>query len=178
MNIVKELDKLEDLYYGEWEESRTNLAQFLWPVFEKANKDEDTANEFLLRTIKRFGGAYIPYLFWVRLHKFIDAPDDERPYIHEILKAFSDADFEEPETHRMKSLIVAYFAMEKEFEITKLYTLSIAKAHPTVKEYFQSQLDFIQKNKKATEVYTEKFKLVSGHKPDFDLLKKPLSELR
>ncbi|MEO1216239.1 MAG: hypothetical protein AAFY45_22055 [Bacteroidota bacterium] len=177
MDIVKELEKLEDKYYGEWEEDKGPLIEEMTKLHMSVGEDEDSFNRFLVQTAERFGGSYIPYLFWDKLSYFIDTPE-ERYYIQELIKAFANSNFDDDEQRMLKPLLVTYFAKEKVFEINKLRAMLIDKAHPEVREYFMNLLNFIEKNQKATEMYCEKFELLKTVHPDFSLLRLPISELR
>lgn len=177
MDIVKELEKLEDKYYGEWEEDKVPLIKELTELHKSVSDSEDGFNRFLVQCSERFGGSYIPYLFWDKLAYFIDTPE-ERYYIQELVKAFINSNFDDAEQRMLKPLLVTYFAKEKVFEINKLRAMLIDKAHPDVKEYFMNLLNFIEKNAKATEMYCEKFELLRTVHPDFSLLRMPISELR
>ncbi len=178
MDISKTFDQLEDKFYGEWEEDREKLVKEIKALQDSLADDPEASREFEFRVISYFGGAYIPYVFWSQLGKFMDSPEDERPFLQEIIKIFSKSDFEEAEVTKMKPLIVTYFAKEKEFEVNKLRTLVIDKAHPTVKEFFMSMLQFIHKNDKATTLYQLKFDLLKNRYADFSMFNKPLSYLR
>lgn len=178
MDQVKELDKLEDQFYGDWEEERSKLVAALKPMHEAADADDDERNAFALRTMNRFGGAFIPYLFWKSLKRFVENPNDERPYIQEIIKSFADSNFEEEEQQKMKSLLVTYFSLEKDFELNKVDSLYLSKMHPSVQEYFHHLRDFTDKNASSTEMYQEKFNLVKDIYPDFDVLSQPITQLR
>ena len=178
MDIVKELEKLEDKYYGEWEENKdllvaemTKLHLAVW------EEDEDLFNRFLVQTSDRFGGVYIPYLFWDKLSSFLDMPE-ERHYLQQLIATFADSNFEEEEQKRMKPLLVTYIAREKRFELDKMRAKVVDKAHPMVREYFQKLINFVDKNQKATEMYCEKFDLLKDIHPDFKLLSMPITQLK
>ncbi|MEL6673669.1 MAG: hypothetical protein AAFR61_15800 [Bacteroidota bacterium] len=177
MDIVKELEKLEDKFYGEWEEQRGPLVEALTSLHQEAGKDEDTFNRFLVQCSDRFGGVYIPYLFWHKLGHFLRVPQ-ERHYLHQLVKTFVDSNFDDEEQKKMKLLLVTYFSQEKPFELDKLRAQIIDKSHPSVKEYFENLLIFVEKNAKATGMYAEKFKLLSNQHPDFATLSLPITQLR
>lgn len=178
MDLVKELDKLEEQFYGEWEEDRVKLVAALKPMHEEADADIETRNAFMLRTMNRFGGSFIPYLFWKSLTRFVDDQAEERPYIQEIIKSFADLNFEEEEQQKMKSLLVTYFSMEKDFELNKVESLYLSKKHPSVQDYFRHLRDFTARNTSSTEMYQEKFSLVKHIYPDFKVLSQPITQLR
>jgi hypothetical protein len=93
MDQVKELDTLEDQFYGDWEEERSKLVAALKPMHEAADADDDERNAFALRTMNRFGGAFIPYLFWKSLKRFVENPNNERPYIQGNHQGFCGLEF-------------------------------------------------------------------------------------
>jgi len=178
MSLEKDLEKLEERYYGEMEEDRSALIAELIPMHKadlEANNRE--FGGFSSAVIDRFGGAFIPYIFWTELEEF--ALDNERRVnLFETISAFTNSGFEEIEVKKMKSLLITYFTMEKEFELNKLFSLVIDKAHPSVGEHFHKWLDFVEKNKSSVEMYIEKFNLLKGLYPDFDLLATPVTKLR
>jgi len=179
MDIAKKLDSLEDQYYGAWEEDSAKLIAELKPLHQElAAKDPDGFQEFKFRVINHFGGAYIPYMFWTELHTFIDEPADSRTFLQVSLRSFANSDFGEEEQQKLKPLLITYFTIEKEFETNKFFTLIIAKMHPTVKDYFRMTLNFQEKNTRGTEVYKQKYMLLRGFYPDFELFNQPLSALR
>lgn len=177
MDIVKELEALEDQYYGAWEEDNTQLLPALLDMHLRAGEDADTFNRFLVQTAERFGGAYIPYLFWDKLSEFFDHPD-QRVYLQELLRIFANGNFDEEEQKKMKPLLVVYLASEKEFEKAKIRAKIIEKVHPTVKEYFLRLISFVDKNQNATEMYVEKFMLLREVHPDFTLLSLPITQVK
>ncbi|MEM7370822.1 MAG: hypothetical protein AAF587_19565 [Bacteroidota bacterium] len=177
MDIVKELERLEDSFYGDWEEDKAPLIKELLVIHAKAGEDEDLFNRFLVQTADRFGGVYIPYLFWDKLSYFLEVPE-ERTWIQKLIESFVDSNFEEEEQKKMKLLLVTYFAKEKDFEVDKIRALILDKAHPDVKEYFQKLISFVKKNAKATEIYCDKFGMLKDVLPDFDLLSLPVTQLK
>ncbi len=177
MDIVKELEQLEDNFYGEWEEDKTQLIAGMETIHRSVWEDRESLNRFVVQSAERFGGSYIPHLFWNKLSDFLDTPE-ERAYLQELIRAFCESNFDEEEQKKLKPLLVVYFAKEKEFEIGKVKTLYLDKAHPEVKEYYMRLLNFTQKNQKATGMYIEKFDLLKGLFPDFHLLGLPITQLR
>lgn len=178
MDIVKELEQLEDKYYGEWEEDKTQLIAALEELHKREWEDPDRFNRFLVQTSDRFGGVYIPYLYWAKLSTFVKENPDDRFYIQQLIKAFVESNFDEEEQRIMKPLVVTYFSKEKEFELNKVWTKTIDNSHPEVKEYFTKLLNFVQKNQKSTEMYTEKFMMLRQMHPNFGLLGLPITQLR
>lgn len=177
MDIVKELEKLEDHYYGEWEEDTTQLIQGLTEHHIQLTDNRDGFNRFLVQTAERFGGAYIPYLFWHKLADFLETPE-ERIYIQELIRVFIESNFEDDEQRKLKPLLVVYFAKEKDFEVDKVRTKYIDGAHPQVREYFNKLLTFVDRNQKATNMYIEKFEMLREVFPDFDLMNLPITQLK
>ncbi|MDP5170253.1 MAG: hypothetical protein NWR72_08400 [Bacteroidia bacterium] len=177
MDIVKELQQLEDKFYGEWEEDKNALLTALTKLHLEAAEDHDSFSRFLVQSADMFGGIYIPYLFWDKLAYFLDA-EEQRTYLQDLMMKFADSNFEEDEQSKMKLLLVVYFAKEKEFEINKIRAMIIEKSHPAVKEYYLKLLNFTEKNQKATDMYCEKFVLLKDIHPDFDLLGLPITQLK
>ena len=132
---------------------------------------------FASQSRNRVGGIFIPYIFWVHLKQFTDEGQSRDPLFHDIL-AFTKSDFEEEETKKMKSLLITYFAQEKEFEIDKIQNLIIDKSHPSVQEYFRKLITFVKKNQTSVNMYIEKFQMLKDRNPDFELLKLPVMKLK
>ena len=178
MSLVKELDKLEEKFFGELEENRDGIL----PELQKHHKDATTkgskeSKEFAQAVVNRFGGIYIPYLFWVELASFLQ-DNENRKGLFGVLEEFAQSSFEPEEQKKMKSLLITYFAMEKEFELDKIQSLIIEKAHPKVQEYFSKIRDFVGHNEKAVAMYIEKFNILAEREPDFELMRMPLIKLK
>ncbi len=177
MDFIKELQAMEDKFYGEWEEDRNTLIPELTQLHLNAAEDANGFSRFLVQVSDMFGGIYIPYLFWDKLAYFLKA-EEQRTYLQDLMLKFSNSNFEEEEQSKMKLLLVVYFAHEKEFEINKIRAKVIDKAHPEVKEYYLKLLNFTEKNQKATNMYCEKFGLLKDIHPNFDLLGLPITQLK
>ncbi len=176
LDFVEKFDELEDRFYADPDGTKESIIKELLTI-HMAIEDEDTLNRFSILVSSRCGGIYIPYVFWDKLAGFLTSPD-ERAYLQEIINAFTQGDFEEEEQRKMKPLLITYVANEKEFEINKLFTLIIEKAHPTVKEYFSKLITFVQKNVRSTQMYKDKFDMLKNVAPDFSLMSLPISQLR
>ncbi len=178
MDIQKELDKLEDSFkMEEWEEKKEEIVAALYKLHMEAASNEEVLNKFTVLSAERFGGIYIPYLFWVKLADFMEYELD-RSYLYNLLQAFSNSDFGEDEQRLLKPLVIVYFTKEKEFEINKFFTLAMEDVHPSVKEYFQKLFKFRERNAKSTQMYCDKFEILRDLQPDFALFNTPLSELK
>ncbi|GAB4404566.1 MAG: hypothetical protein OHK0039_04830 [Bacteroidia bacterium] len=177
MDFVKELERLEDLFYGEWEEDKGKLIPELLQLHLVVGQDGDEFNRFLVQCAERFGGAYIPYLFWDKLSYFLEM-QEERAWLQELIRAFANSNFDEEEQATLKPLLVVYFAKEKDFEIDKVRAVIIDKSHPTVRDYFNKLINFVKRNASATEMYCEKFQLLKDVHPDFELLSLPITQLK
>ncbi len=178
MDIVKELEQLEDKFYGEWEEDKTQLVAAMTELHNELVQRPDDFNRFLVQSSDRFGGAYIPHLFWEKLASFVGPNPDDRFYIQQLLRSFVASNFDEEEQKVMKPLIITYLAKEKPFEISKVWAQIIEPSHPSVKEYFQKLQNFTEKNQKSTEMYCEKFMMLVDYAPNFQLLGLPITQLR
>ncbi len=178
MEIAKLLDDLEIRFEDvDPDEHRNEIIPALTEIHLKAGEEEDTFNRFIMQVADRFGGIYIPYIFWDKLSEFLEAPL-ERAYLFEITKAFANSNFYEIDQRNMKPLLITYFAKEKQFEINKMIALLFDKSHPTVKEYFHKLIQFVEKNKKSTEMYCEKFDILKNIHPNFDLMALPITQLK
>jgi hypothetical protein len=177
MDIIKEFERLEDLYYGDWDEDKDALVKELRPMHEAVKQGDEDFNRFLVQVADRFGGTYIPYLFWEKLATFAESSED-RSYLQQLIKAFVNSDFDESEQKLLKPLMVVYLAKEKDFEIDKVRALIIDKAHPEVRDYFHKLISFVKKNERSTEMYCEKFELLKHAPANFELLAMPITQLR
>lgn len=178
MSLTKTLDKIEDKFYGELEEDRAQVIAELSELHKAAlSKGMDDFRKFSSEVMEVCGGIYIPYITWVELAIFIDN-EENRGRIYEIVAAFVNSGFEEPERKKMRSLLITYFSLEREFEVNKLLTLVVEKAHPDVREYFRKIQDFVAKNKTSVDMYIEKFQMLKDHDPDFNLLRMPVIKLK
>lgn len=140
-------------------------------------KGPDEYRMFRNQVLDVYGGIYIPYIFWMELAGFFHNVN-HRTILFEVIQAFCFSNFEEEERRKMKPLLITYFANEKEFEMDKIQSLIIDKAHPSVREYFQKITSFVTKNKNSTGAYLEKFKILMEDYPDFELLSLPVSKLK
>ncbi len=178
MNIIERIDALEDKYPDlEIEGAKPALIKELLLLHQDAMEDGDNLNRFTVQAAERFGGAYIPYLFWDRLALFYDDPF-ERDYLFQLVNSFAVSNFEEDEQRLMKPLLITYFAVEKEFERDKIIAQIAAKAHPEVREYLEKLFTFVEKNQRSTDMYREKFELLRNVMPDFNLFQLPITQLR
>ncbi|MEY3444481.1 MAG: hypothetical protein RLZZ519_2762, partial [Bacteroidota bacterium] len=103
---------------------------------------------------------------------------NNRDQLFAIMQAFVDSGFEEEERKKMKSLLITYFAIEREFEVNKILTLIVEKSHPSVVEYFKKVQTFVLKNKTSVDMYIEKFQMLKEGFPNFELLALPLIKLK
>jgi hypothetical protein len=178
MSLEELLEQLEEKYYGDWEEERGPVVEVLLPIQDEAlASGMESFRTFSDMVMDTCGGIYIPYLMWVELAYFIDQPED-RDRIHNIIRAFVNSGFELEESKKMKSLLITYFAEEKEFEVSKVIVLIVEKAHPDVQEYFRKVQNFVAKNKTSVDMYTEKFQMIKHFTPDFNLLRMPVIKLK
>lgn len=177
MNLSKVLDGLEDKFYGEWEEDKEQLFEELNTIHREVLKDKDEFSRFIVQIYDRFGGCYIPFVFWSKMSQYMEEPE-QRTYLFELTRAFTNSDFDEAEQKKMKPLLITYFAREKQFELDKIQTLVVEKAHPSVKEYFYKLFNFVSKNERATAMYCEKFEILKNIYPDFKMMSLPITQLK
>jgi|GEM_PF-1311222 len=181
MTLEERLTVLEDWYYGDLEEEKEPLIQEVDKIYQvvKDNGSDSVYNRFFVAVVDKFGGTYIPYLFWDNLNTFWSVEREGRPYLYNCLEAFAfRSDFDPEDQQKLKPLLIAYFAKEKSFEVNKIKSLIADKAHPKVREYFMRMMRFVEKNQKATKVFYEKFEMLLGKGPRFDLLDLPLVYLK
>lgn len=179
MDLIQQLTSLEDKYIDiiddEREAAIAEIAALHQSVIEETPEELD---RFMMLSADVLGGIYLPYLFWYKLGEYYDGDEDARIYLQELIKIFSESSFEEAEQKKIKSLLLAYFSKEKEFEIDKIRTLIIDKSHTTIKEYFYKLFNFVEKNKSATTMYCDKFTMLKDYQPNFELLAMPISKLK
>lgn len=178
MSIAKELEKLEDKYDIEEADQKEALLEQLVELHEGLKaKGGASLEEFQNEVPNYFMGLYIPHIFWGELGKFME-DHEHRTKLFQLVQAFADSGFDKDEKAKMKPLLITYFAVEKEFEIDKIQSLIVEKAHPSVQEYFRKIITFVELNKTSVEMYVDKFRLLANMKPDFEVLKMPLAKLR
>lgn len=178
MSLADTLSVLDDKYYSETEEDRNEVIDVLTDMHETSlSEGLDEFRTFSHEAMSRCGGVYIPYLMWTELSNFIE-DEDQRVHIFNLVQAFVDSDFEEPEKKKMKTLLIPYIALEKEFEINKITSLIIDKAHPDVQEYFRKIRNFVEKNKTSVDMYVEKFDMLKDYAPNFELMRLPVTRLK
>jgi hypothetical protein len=178
MSVAESIEALEDRFFGELEEDRAAIISELKVYHEAAlAKGVTEFRNFSKEVLSRFGGAYIPYIFWVELSEYT-RDHENRTRLYDIIREFSESSFEEEETKKMKPLLITYFSMEKEFELDKIRSLILDKTHPAVQEFFKKLLDFSEKNKTSTEMYLEKFQIIHHMYPDFNVLKMPVVKIK
>lgn len=178
MSLAKTLAQLEERYYDELEEDRDAVVAELAVMHQEAlSKGIAEFRKFSAEAMEVCGGVYIPYIMWVELSQFI-GDNSNRQHLFGIIEAFVNSGFEEEEKKKMKSLIITYFAIEREFEVNKILTLIVEKAHPAVQEFFKKAQTFVAKNKTSVDMYIEKFQMLKSGFPNFELLSLPLIKLK
>lgn len=181
MDIAALLNQIEDKYAdNELEEIREQAVEDITELHQQVvEKKPEELDRFLLLSASTLGGIYIPYVFWYKLGEFYDGDEIQaRDFLQKLIQIFTLSNFEEEERRMIKSLLIAYLSVEKEFDIDKIRTLIIDKSHREVKDYFYRLFEFVQKNSKATVMYCEKFKLLKDYAPNFELLGYPVSKLK
>ncbi len=178
MSLAKTLAQLEERYYDELEEDRDAVIEELAVLHKEAlQKGLPEFRAFATEAMAVCGGVYIPYIMWVELAQFI-GDQGNRERLFAIVDAFVNSGFEEEERKKMKSLLITYFAIEREFEVNKIMTLVVDKSHPSVQEFFRKVQTFVLKNKTSVDMYIEKFQMLKGSYPNFELLSLPLIKLK
>lgn len=140
-------------------------------------RNPEALEEFRALALNGCGGIYIPYLFWIDLSGFLQHKVPSKQLFGTI-QYFSESNFEDPEKNKMKSLLMAYFGSETEFELDRVRSFIIPKTHPSVQEYLNKILNFVLKNRRSVEVYQQKFRLLASFYPDFELLNMPLARIQ
>ena len=178
MNTSNILDTIEEKYYGDLDEDKSQLIPVLKELHQKVQDNEEYDSEAFAADIAgRFGGAYLPYVFWEQLYLFTQG-NNNRKTLQELITTFSTSDFEEPETKYMKILLIVYFNIEKSFEINRTKELIIAKAHPEIQEYFNKLLTFVEKNERSVKMYMDKWNMLRSKFPNFERLNMPIKQLK
>jgi len=160
------------------QENREQVLEDLKQLYLKMKAEgDDTYRMFRNQALYACGGMYVPYIFWLELSQFF-RNTHHRQVLFDVIKAFCESAFEDEDRKLMKPLLITYFANEKEFEVDKVLSLVVGKAHPAIQEYFQKITTFVNKNKNSTGTYLEKFRLLMDEYPDFELLALPVSKLK
>jgi hypothetical protein len=177
MTFESKLAPIEKAYQDADGENRGETALALVALHKdllRNGKDELPA--FAKAACVACGGIYIPYLFWIALEGFLKDRVD-RTEVQALLKAFAEGNFEQEDQALMKPLIVVYFSKEKEFELDRVRARLVEPAHPSVKEYLTKLLAFPGVNKAATKTFREKFALIGGYFPNFDLYNQTVGDI-
>lgn len=178
MSLEKTLEALDEKYYDDPDAQREATIETLTELHEQSLMEGmEGFRSFAKETMSHCGGVYIPFIMWTELANYIEDPEN-RTHIFDIIAAFVNSDFELPERKRMKSLLITYFAMEREFEVNKVMTLIVEKAHQEVQEFFRKVQNFVSKNKTSVGMYVDKFNMLKEYAPNFDLLRMPVSKLK
>lgn len=175
--IDEQLEALNTRFYDAEDDLSEEIIAELTALHKQAlQAGGEDAEEFFRNAPHVAGGAYIPYLFWIELAQFRRG-EESRERLFFLLESFVNGDFEEAIRQRMKPLIVIYYLHERQFEIDKLNTTIVSKAHPQVQEFFQHLNEFVETNQTATRAYEEKFNLLMDYFPNFELFELPVQDL-
>ena len=177
MSLLEQLETINSFYLEHEEDKKEEVIQALKKVHVSLLKSPDELQEFYEQGKTICGGIYIPYLFWMELSKFMDHPNNST-LLFELIKAFAESNFDEEEQNNMKPLLSVYFKIERPFNVDKIKAYIVDKAHPQVRFYMRSILQFVESDAKAIDVYREKLALLKKYFPNFETLKMPLSQLK
>lgn len=178
MSLVETLEALDEKYYDDPDAHRDEAIETLTELHgQSLMEGMEGFRKFAAEALKHCGGVYIPYIMWTELAYFMENRE-EREHIFNAIQAFVDSDFELTERKRMKSLLITYFAVEREFEVNKVMTLIVEKSHPDVQEFFRKVQGFVSKNTTSVGMYVEKFNMLKEYAPNFDLLRMPVIKLK
>ena len=172
------LDKIENEYL-ENEDDKAGTQTALDEVHRQV-WGTPLAVDFRDQAIHICGGTYIPQVLWVELAQFNADPDTDksnRERVFDTIRAFTESDFDDDLKNRFKPLIIVYIAMEKQFELDRVKSFIVDKAHPQVKEFFEKMIQFVSKNPASVLTYQRKFGMLKNHFPDFELFSQPLVRL-
>lgn len=169
--VIEELEAR----YTENSLSEEELAVF-HPYYQEALKDPQKREVFEATMLRRVGGLYIPYIFWLYLREFLEAK--AHPKIYSALQAFVESAFDPLTQKQMKPLLVIYFKYESSFHIDRINIELLRDAHPDIRTYFRKMQTFPTRNPHTTQIYEEKFNLLKNHFPNFKWLFQPLPHLR
>ena len=176
MELEDYLNQIDERFINE-EISDDEALDELMEAHQSVFDNEEQLLEFTETVLYICGGLFIPYIFWIELQGFLSDAEQHRPRLHNILRIFTESNFEEKDRSRMKPLLIIYFSNEKEFEVDKVRALIIDKAHPKVKDYFNKILIFVDKNRDTVQTYRRKLEMLKDYYPDFALLNEPIAKL-
>lgn len=173
--IATKLEAIEDAYYENDENAEQAIAE-LKALHQSLVSDPKAHAIFLRSAAGVCGGCYLPYLMWVALAQYTQ-DEAHRELIFHLMESFTNSDFSEELQQQLKPLVVVYFYKEKSFELDKLHSKVINRAHPDVVAYFDTMKTFLEKNSKAVEAYRKKFGMLMSSFPDFERFDLPVSQL-
>ena len=176
MDIKGQLEELDKLYYEHEGEIYDDVVASMRHLHAEAMQDPDTFVEFLQDVPHVCGGAYIPHLYWIELSR-MGTEHEDKDEMQRLLIAFTESDFEGKLLTQMKPLVAIFGSQASDFEVNRMQSKVLTKAHPSVKEWFKKHLHFETTSPGALKAYEEKFKLLKHYFPNFPLFELPLDEI-
>ena len=172
------LDAIEQRYFDSDEDRAVAIEGFRELHFQVI-ADAILREEFEFQVLTKAGGEYIPHVFWLALGQFLRTQQAEgRGQLFECFKALVESNFSDELKAELKPLVVVYIANEKQFELDRLMSHTIAHAHPQVREYMDKLIQFVPKNQHSVNTYKQKFDLLRDTFPDFERFGLPLPRLQ
>ena len=172
--MTDQLDAINAAYYeSEDKEAAIEALQALHvPLLRKP----DELRPFVHQAARVAGGTYLPYLFWIELVKFMDGKGDSE-LLYDLVLAFTESDFDEEDLHKIKPLLVVYFAKERVFQIDRIKAQIVEKSHPSVRDFFYDLYKFVETNHVSTQTYHTKLVMLKKYFPDFERFELPIPQL-
>ncbi len=176
MDIKSQLEELDKLYYEHEGEIFEDVVASMRHLHGEAMQDPEAYTEFVQEAPNVCGGAYIPHLFWIELSR-LGTEQENIDEMQRLLIAFTESDFEGPVMTQMKPLVAVFGAKASDFEVNRMKSKVVAKAHPSVKEWFEKHLHFETTSPGALKAYEQKFDLLKHYFPNYQLFELPLDEI-
>lgn len=176
MNLIEQLDEIDATYRESEDQKRPYVIESLSNLHISLLRSNNY-QEFLQNSANICDGIYIPYLFWSELVKFLDNPTESQNLFY-LIKCFSTSAFEEEEQNKMRPLLCIYFTKERPFAVDKIRAQIIDKAHPEIRYYLRTILNFVAEKPKAIDAFVEKLNLLKRFFPNFEIFNLAVDQLK
>ncbi|MEN3041512.1 MAG: hypothetical protein ABDH66_08260 [Bacteroidia bacterium] len=173
------LDKLQEIAQAAQNgASPEELVAQLEALHEEVSADDQVRMDFEREVLKVADGVYLPHIFWIYLGGFLDDKDAYRPFLEYILQVYSQLPPSAFVDKRMRPLLYVYFTEEAPFYLDKLEAYLKRYARPDKYALISDVRAYIQRNPNTVGVFRQKFALLKGYMPNFEMLSMPLPHLR
>ncbi|MCS6896014.1 MAG: hypothetical protein NZZ60_07730 [Bacteroidia bacterium] len=154
------------------------LVAQLEALHEEVSADEQSRMDFEREVLQVADGVYLPHIFWIYLGAFLDDKDTYRPFLEYVFQVYSQLPPSPFVDKRMRLLLYVYLTEESAFYLDKLEAYLKKYARPDKYSLINDIRSYIQKNPNTVGVFRQKFALLKGYMPNFEMLSMALPHLR